>query len=74
MIHTYKVLWLRLQYWRVTENAVAEDDEYRLTVVVLLPGLVRLDKDIILDEERKEAMELMKVKDADRAAKTVSVT
>ena len=50
---------------------MAEDDEYRLEVLIHLPDLVRLDKDEYLPEDRTEALAL-KQKKEDAAQKLVS--
>ena len=54
------------------ECALAEDDEYRLEVLIYLPNLLRLDKDECLPEERAEALQLEKKKNEDAAQKLVT--
>ena len=51
---------------------MAEDDEYRLEVLIHLPDLVRLDKDEYLPEDRTEALALKQKKEEDAAQKLVS--
>ena len=51
---------------------MAEDDEYRLEVLIHLPDLVRLDKDEYLPEDRTEALALKQKKEEDAVQKLVS--
>lgn len=46
----------------LSENPLAETTDYRLSVLMLLPQLERLDKDPVSPEERTEAQERLKVK------------
>ncbi|PAA61542.1 hypothetical protein BOX15_Mlig021015g2 [Macrostomum lignano] len=39
----------------LSENPIAEDDEYRLEVLTVLRKVIRLDKDEYQDDEREEA-------------------
>ena len=55
-----------------SENPASEDDEYRFVLIDSIKSLLRVDKDQIAQEEREEAAEIMKVREADRAAKAVS--
>ena len=56
----------------ISECAMAEDDEYRLEVLIHLPDLVRLDKDEYLPEDRTEALALKQKKEEDAVQKLVS--
>ena len=56
----------------ISECTIAEDDEYRLEVLIHLPNLVRLDKDEYLPEDRTEAISLKQKKEEDAAQKLVS--
>lgn len=42
----------------ITENPVAEEDDYRIEVLVALRKLERLDKEEYTEDERTEAEEL----------------
>ncbi|XP_038595620.1 leucine-rich repeat-containing protein 23 [Micropterus salmoides] len=44
----------------LSENPLVETNDYRLSVLVLLPNLERLDKDLVSPEERTEALERIK--------------
>ncbi|XP_041802530.1 leucine-rich repeat-containing protein 23 [Chelmon rostratus] len=44
----------------ISDNPVVETTDYRLTVLILLPQLERLDKDPVSPEERTEAKERIK--------------
>lgn len=46
-------------------NPVAENSEYRLNVLILLPELERLDKNPVFPEERAEAWERIRVTKAE---------
>lgn len=50
-----------LQALVISENPVVETTDYRLSVLILLPQLERLDKDPVSPEERTEAQERIKV-------------
>ncbi|XP_068160503.1 leucine-rich repeat-containing protein 23 isoform X2 [Antennarius striatus] len=52
-----RVMSKSLQTLVISENPVAESEDYRLNVLTLLPRLERLDKDPIFPEERSEARE-----------------
>lgn len=45
----------------LSDNPVAEMTDYRLSVLILLPNLERLDKEPVSYEERAEALEGIKV-------------
>lgn len=51
-----------LQALVISENPLVETTDYRLSVLILLPQLERLDKDPVSPEERTEAQERIKVK------------
>lgn len=51
-----------LQALVISENPLVETTDYRLSVLILLPELERLDKDPVSPEERTEAQERIKVK------------
>lgn len=46
----------------LSENPLVETSDYRLSVLILLPQLERLDKEPVSPEERTEALEKIKVK------------
>ncbi len=50
---------------------MAEDDEYRLEVLIELPDLVRLDKDEYTEEDKVESQDLKKRKEEEAAQKEV---
>ena len=57
----------------LSENPVAEEDDYRLEVLIALRRLERLDKDEYTDEERHEAEEIYEQRKAEaEAAEAVS--
>ncbi|XP_055021825.1 leucine-rich repeat-containing protein 23 isoform X2 [Boleophthalmus pectinirostris] len=49
-----------LQILVLSENPVVESTEYRINIVMLLPNLERLDKDLVTSDERVEAKEKLK--------------
>lgn len=51
-----------LQTLVISENPIVESTDYRLSVLILLPQLERLDKDPVTPEERSEARERIRVK------------
>ncbi|KAK3599139.1 hypothetical protein CHS0354_016402 [Potamilus streckersoni] len=48
----------KLRALTLLENAIAEEDEYRIDVIIVLPKLERLDKDEFTEDERNESKEL----------------
>ena len=50
-----------LRAFVISENPMVETTDYRLSVMILLPKLERLDKDPVSPEERTEALERIKV-------------
>ncbi|KAK7093650.1 hypothetical protein V1264_007356 [Littorina saxatilis] len=52
----------------LSENPVAEEDDYRLEVLIALRSLERLDKDEFTDEERTEAEEIFETRKAEAEA------
>ena len=46
----------------LSENPLAETEDYRLSALQYLPRLKQLDKDPVSSEEREEAEERIKVK------------
>lgn len=46
----------------LSENPLVETTDYRMSVLILLPNLERIDKDPVTTEERSEAWERIKVK------------
>ena len=55
----------------IVECPMAEDDEYRLEVLIELPDLVRLDKDEFTEEDKVESQDLKKRKEEEAAQKEV---
>ena len=45
---------------------MAEDDEYRLEVLMAVPNVTRLDKDEFVDDDRLEAADLAKQREAQK--------
>jgi hypothetical protein len=61
----------KLRALALADTMVAENGDYRLEVLISIPGLERLDKDQYIDEEREEAKEIMeqrKQKEEEEAA------
>lgn len=50
-----------LQVLVISENPLGQTTDYRLSVLVLLPRLERIDKDPVSPEERADALERIKV-------------
>ena len=52
------ILYFFLQFSFLLENPVADEDDYRIEVLITLRRLERLDKDDYTEEERQEAEEV----------------
>ena len=58
----------------LSENPVADEDDYRLEVLIAVRTLERLDKDEFTDEERHEAEEIYEQRKAEAEAAEVIFT
>lgn len=56
-----KILAKTLRVLVISENPLGQTTDYRLSVLVLLPRLERIDKDPVSPEERADALERIKV-------------
>lgn len=56
-----KILAKTLHVLIISENPLGQMTDYRLSVLVLLPRLERIDKDPVSPEERADALERIKV-------------
>lgn len=46
----------------ISENPLVETTDYRLSVLIIVPQLERIDKDAVSPEERTDAWERIRVK------------
>lgn len=51
----------------ITENPTAEEDDYRVEVLIALRKLERLDKDEYTEDERNDAEEMAEARKAEEA-------
>ena len=56
------------------ENPIAEEDDYRLEVLIALRKIIRLDKDEYMEEEREEADALYEQRQQEELASQVKTT
>ncbi|CAN9516047.1 unnamed protein product [Ophioblennius macclurei] len=54
-----------LQALVLSDNQLADSSDYRLSVLIILPELKRLDKDVVSSEEREEALRVKEIREED---------